>query len=88
MLSTLVSGNSYSPSKNRLFVYEVSGLKQSQENDQNSYPVRLSGSVFVTVPYNRMNDEMQRITRMGGKIVNIHPYPYAGDNDQPEGDSE
>jgi ferredoxin--NADP+ reductase len=29
--------------------------------------------VFMTVPYTRMNQEMQRITRMGGKIVSIRP---------------
>jgi len=29
--------------------------------------------VFLTVPYDRMSDEMQRISRMGGKIVNIEP---------------
>jgi phycocyanin-associated, rod len=27
----------------------------------------------VQVPYNRMNEKMQQILRMGGKIVNIHP---------------
>lgn len=73
MLSTLVSGSSFSPSRNRVFVYEVTGLKQSGENDQNNYNFRKSGSVFVQVPYNRMNEEMQRINRMGGKIVNISP---------------
>jgi ferredoxin--NADP+ reductase len=36
-------------------------------------PIRQSGSVFITVPYNRMNQEMQRITRMGGEIVSIRP---------------
>lgn len=73
MLSTLVSGSSFSPSKSRVFVYEVTGLKQSEENDQNNYNFRNSGSVFVQVPYSRMNEEMQRINRMGGKIVNIRP---------------
>ncbi|MEY2833267.1 MAG: phycocyanin associated linker protein, partial [Cyanobacteriota bacterium] len=28
-------------------------------------------SAFVSVPYNRMNEEMQRIGKMGGTIVNI-----------------
>ena len=60
-------------SSNRVFVYEVSGLKQNEQNDKNTYPVRLSGSVFVKVPYNRMNEEMQRITRLGGTIVSIKP---------------
>jgi phycocyanin-associated rod protein len=73
MLGTLIS-NSSSSSQNRVFVYEVTGLKQTQYNDQNSYPVRNSGSVFIKVPYGRMNEEMQRINRMGGKIVNIHPF--------------
>lgn len=27
----------------------------------------------MTVPYNRMNEEMKRITRLGGKIVSIRP---------------
>ncbi|OCQ98499.1 ferredoxin-NADP reductase [Oscillatoriales cyanobacterium USR001] len=55
----------------RVFVYEVEGLRQSQETDKTSYPIRRSGSVFITVPYYRMNQEMQRIARMGGKIVSI-----------------
>lgn len=55
----------------RVFRYEVVGLRQNEQNDKNNYDIRRSGSVFVTVPYSRMNEEMQRITRMGGKIVNI-----------------
>ena len=57
----------------RMFVYEVVGLRQNAETDKTNYPIRQSGSVFITVPYSRMNQEMQRITRMGGKIVSIHP---------------
>ena len=70
---SLISGRSSSPSKNRTFVYEVTGLKQNEENDNNSYPFRTSSSVFIQVPYNRMNEEMLRIGRRGGKIVNIRP---------------
>ncbi|MDJ0568686.1 MAG: phycobilisome linker polypeptide [Pleurocapsa sp. MO_192.B19] len=69
----LISGRSGSPAKNRVFVYEVTGLKQSDTNDSNSYPFRSSSNVFVPVPYNRMNEEMQRIGKMGGTIVNIQP---------------
>ena len=58
---------------NRLFVYEVEGLRQNDETDKMDYPIRKSGSVFITVPYARMNQEMQRITRMGGRIVSIRP---------------
>ena len=69
----LIGGRTSSPSKNRVFVYEVAGLKQNETNDGNNYPFRSSSSVFVTVPYNRMNEEMQRIGKMGGTIVNIQP---------------
>lgn len=57
----------------RYFRYEVAGLRQTEETDGNGYQIRSSASVFVTVPYARMNEEMQRITRLGGKIVNIQP---------------
>jgi phycocyanin-associated, rod len=56
---------------NRIFVYEVEGLRQSDQTDNNCYPVRSSSTVLFQVPYDRMNSEMQRITRLGGKIVNI-----------------
>lgn len=62
---------------NRMFVYEVVGLRQNQETDQTDYQIRQSGSIFITVPYSRMNQEMQRITRMGGKIVSIQPLTSA-----------
>ena len=58
---------------NRSFRYEVVGLRQSEETEKVGYPIRSSGSVFFTVPENRMNQEMQRITRLGGKIVSIQP---------------
>ena len=74
MLGTsLIGGRSSSPAKNRVFVYEVTGLKQSDSNDSNSYAFRSSSSVFMRVPYKRMNEEMQRISKMGGTIVNIQP---------------
>ncbi|MGV2827560.1 phycobilisome linker polypeptide [Myxosarcina sp. GI1(2024)] len=70
----LVGGRSNSPAKNRVFVYEVKGLKQGDENEsKNNYPLRTSSNVFMRVPYNRMNEEMQRISKMGGTIVNIQP---------------
>lgn len=62
-----------SGANSRLFVYEVTGLSQNDEIGQNNYPLRRSGSVFITVPYSRMNMEMRRIARMGGKIVSIKP---------------
>ncbi len=68
---TAVGSAANTPSGSRMFRYEVVGLRQNDQTDQMNYPIRNSGSVFITVPYNRMNDEMQRILRMGGKIVNI-----------------
>ena len=57
--------------KNRLFVYEVEGL--SQNSVDTKVPVRRSGTVFITVPYSRMNQEMRRINSLGGKVINITP---------------
>lgn len=73
MLAQNAFGSATSPSSGRVFLYEVSGMRQNDETDKNAYPVRSSSSVFIKVPYSRMNEEMQRITRMGGKIVNIIP---------------
>ncbi len=56
----------------RVFLYEVVGIRQNEETDNRTPAIRQSGSIFIRVPYSRMNQEMQRIARMGGKIVNIH----------------
>ncbi len=70
---SLLTRASSSSSDNRVFVYEVSGLRQNDQTDKNSYPVRNSSNIFIQVAYSRMNDEMRRITRLGGKIVGIRP---------------
>lgn len=62
---------SSSSSDNRIFVYEVEGLRQNEQTENQSYPVRNSSTILIQVPYNRMNSEMRRIARLGGKIVNI-----------------
>ena len=67
-----ISGFANSLSGSRLFVYEVEGIRQVGA-DGNTSPIRRSGSTFITVPYSRMNGEMKRISRMGGKIVSIRP---------------
>jgi phycocyanin-associated, rod len=66
---TSASGSSFN---NRTFVYEVEGLRQSDETEQNQHSIRKSGTTQVQVPFNRMNEVMQRINRLGGKIVAIH----------------
>jgi len=68
---TTLGGSSVSSSASRVFRYEVVGLKQNDETDKNNFDIRRSGSVFLTVPYDRMNEEMQRISRLGGRIVKI-----------------
>ena len=69
--SNAADGAANTQAGSRVFVYEVVGLRQNETTDKMSYPIRRSGSVFIRVPYTRMNQEMRRITRMGGKIVNI-----------------
>jgi phycocyanin-associated rod protein len=56
---------------NRVFRFEVEGLRQNQEADKQGFAIRRSGTVTITVPYGRMNEEMRRIGRLGGRIVNI-----------------
>jgi len=72
--------------KNRLFIYEVEGLSQNGNSSNLSAPVRNSGSVLITVPYSRMNQEMRRISRLGGKVVSIKPLgsPAPAPASQPE----
>ncbi len=62
-----------SESGSRVFIYEVTGLRQNQVTDQINSPIRRSGNIFIAVPYDRMNQEMRRINRLGGKIVSIQP---------------
>ena len=67
------SRGSSATADNRIFVYEVTGLQQNDITVQSDSQIRTSANTFVQVPYNRMNDKMQQILRMGGKIVNIYP---------------
>ena len=57
-------------SRNRKFVYEVEGLAS---DSRLNYAVRQSGKVFITVSYDRMQEEMRRIAQLGGKILSIKP---------------
>ena len=70
---TTVGNGGISSTSSRVFRFEVEGLRQNEETDKNKYEIRRSGSVLMTVPYNRMSEEMQRISRLGGKIVSITP---------------
>jgi hypothetical protein len=57
---------------NRVFVYEVAGLQQNDQTENNSYSIRNSSNILIQVPYSRMNFEMRRISQLGGKIVAVH----------------
>jgi ferredoxin--NADP+ reductase len=73
MYNPSLSGNAdNSSANNRLFIYEVIGLRDASA-DPSKDKVRRSGSTFITVPYQRMNQEMRRIAKLGGKILNIRP---------------
>lgn len=56
----------------RRFLFEVVGIAD-QVNSSLDYPIRQSGNSFIAVPYSRMNQEMTRINRLGGKIIKITP---------------
>jgi ferredoxin--NADP+ reductase len=82
MYNSSAAGAAANSSSSRLFRYEVIGL--GQNGSAASSMIRRSGSTFFTVPYSRMNEVMQRITRMGGTIVNIHPVNGETGNVTPE----
>lgn len=71
------SGATFSSSntqyKNRSFIYEVEGLSPNGNGKGVNAPIRNSGTVFITVPYNRMNQEIRRINSLGGKVISIKP---------------
>lgn len=55
----------------RVFVYEVEGLRQNEQTENNKSQIRNSSRIQIQVPYSRMNEEIRRITRLGGRIVGI-----------------
>jgi CpcD/allophycocyanin linker domain len=65
--------NTAGAANGRIFVYEVTGLRQNDRTENSSHFVRKSGSTLIQVPYSRMNSEMRRIGQLGGQIVNIYP---------------
>jgi phycocyanin-associated, rod len=72
-MQAVIGRSSTSEASSRSFRFEVSGLRQSDVTDRMDHDIRLSGNVMITVPFSRMNEEMQRIARLGGKIVSIQP---------------
>ena len=67
------STSTLSTSDNRMFIYELVGLSENEVTFTHQSPIRHSHTQFIQVPFHRMNEEMQRINLLGGKIVNIRP---------------
>jgi phycocyanin-associated, rod len=55
----------------RVFVYEVAGLRQTDQTANNIHAIRKSSTTFVQVPFDRMSDFMQKVSRIGGTIVAV-----------------
>jgi phycocyanin-associated, rod len=68
-LSSMMSAAS-PVSNQRLFIYEVSGIRQSEQTVNDNHAIRQS-TQFISVPFNRMNEVMQQIHRLGGTIVGV-----------------
>lgn len=79
-ISSASGGRSSTTFGNRVFLFEVEGLRQSANTDALNYPIRRSGSVFLQVPYSRMNEEMLRLGRLGARIISIRPLGSAASN--------
>jgi ferredoxin--NADP+ reductase len=72
MFNPSASGSANSLSGRRLYRYEVEGLSRNANGA--TVPIRQqSGNSIFTVPYDRMNQFMRQITKLGGKIVSIQP---------------
>jgi hypothetical protein len=78
-------GQSETSSSARIFLYELAGLRQNPETEGNNFQIRLSGSTFVKVPANRMNEAMRRFNRIGATIVSIKPLEDSQEDSQGEG---
>ncbi|MBZ8181036.1 phycobilisome linker polypeptide [Oscillatoria salina] len=71
----------FGESASRMYCIEVEGMQQKVDPDRVSYRIRNSGTTYIKVPYNRLSEQMQRINRLGGKIVNIMPLTMEGDSE-------
>jgi ferredoxin--NADP+ reductase len=70
MLNPSTSGLANTLAENRQYRFEVVGI---QNSNGAQVPIRSSGNSIFIVPYSRMSQFMQRIQKMGGKILNITP---------------
>jgi len=71
--SSSTGSSANSSAQSRLYVYEVEGLGQAGQASSMNAPLRRSGTISITVPYSRMQQETKRIMQLGGNIVSIKP---------------
>ncbi len=71
---SVAGGNANTEFGSRMYVIEATGFGQGSNSGVFTSAVRRSGTTFSRVPYSRMNQEVQRISRLGGKIVSISPF--------------
>ncbi|MDJ0508476.1 MAG: DUF1816 domain-containing protein [Crocosphaera sp.] len=64
---------------NGLFLYEVIVNPKIGKPSQIKGLFQRRGKFYLKVPYERMSQEMQRISRLGGKIVSITPIELLDD---------
>ena len=71
LASSAFSRGSSATIDNRVFLFEVSGMAQSDQTRDQAYSIRESGTCVYQVPFSNMNNMMQRFNRLGCKIVSI-----------------
>jgi hypothetical protein len=79
--STLTGRTALSDNGSRMYRIEVEAMGQNVDPDTNSYRIRSTRKTYITVPYNRMSEQMKRINRMGGKILSIEPLTVDGSSE-------
>ncbi|NJK37412.1 MAG: CpcD phycobilisome linker protein [Oscillatoriales cyanobacterium RM1_1_9] len=79
--NTSVSNSNPSESESRMYRVEVEAMGQNVNPDRISYRIRSTRKTYLSVPYNRMSQEMQRINRMGGRILSIEPLTIDGSSE-------
>lgn len=79
--NTSIGSATLSNSSNRMFRVEVEGMGQNVDPDSISYRIRSTRKTYLSVPYSRMSEQMQRINRMGGKIISIEPLTVEGNSE-------
>ncbi|ERT07033.1 phycobilisome 8.9 kDa linker polypeptide, phycocyanin-associated, rod domain protein [Lyngbya aestuarii BL J] len=79
--STSTGRTALSDNGSRMYRIEVEAMGQNVDPDTISYRIRSTRKTYITVPYNRMSEQLKRINRMGGKILSIEPLTVDGSSE-------